>query len=314
MNPIFIVGVGRSGTSLLQSMLAAHSQVSFLPETAFIRRYIATSKLQRCIKKSSNSVAEDSLKQDSLLERLNFDLPLVGSKHNSDIDYQFYIKLQNLGMKQSKKERFGDKDPRLIEFLPTVHHYFPKGYVVNIVRDPRDVLCSKKKAAWSAGRSTMFYSFANRVQLKMATQLGTKLFGKNYIEIVYEDLIKNPKQVLKTLCAQLELNYEEGLLDFGAQAKKLVSETEKSWKKETYGPLLSDNSDKWKKQLTAEEIALTELSCRGAFNIGNYRTSESSQQLSLMAKFKVYSQYVIILSLTPVYVAYRLCFQKWALK
>lgn len=41
MAELFIVGVGRSGTSLLQSMLAAHPEIAMLPETGFFRRYCA---------------------------------------------------------------------------------------------------------------------------------------------------------------------------------------------------------------------------------------------------------------------------------
>ena len=44
IRPIFIVGVGRSGTSLLQSMLHAHPYISFLPETHFFRHYVARPK------------------------------------------------------------------------------------------------------------------------------------------------------------------------------------------------------------------------------------------------------------------------------
>ena len=43
---IFIVGVGRSGTSLLQSMFASHPEVKFIPETAFIRRYVLNGELE----------------------------------------------------------------------------------------------------------------------------------------------------------------------------------------------------------------------------------------------------------------------------
>jgi len=37
---IFIVGVGRSGTSLLQSMLNAHPEIVSTPETHFLRKYV----------------------------------------------------------------------------------------------------------------------------------------------------------------------------------------------------------------------------------------------------------------------------------
>ena len=42
LDPIFIIGVGRSGTSLLQSMLNSHSKIAFTPETHFIRSYMSS--------------------------------------------------------------------------------------------------------------------------------------------------------------------------------------------------------------------------------------------------------------------------------
>ena len=37
---IFIIGVGRSGTTLLQSMLHSHSEIHFSPETHFVKRFL----------------------------------------------------------------------------------------------------------------------------------------------------------------------------------------------------------------------------------------------------------------------------------
>jgi hypothetical protein len=310
MPPIFIVGVGRSGTSLLQSMLASHSELSFLPETAFIRRYIVKNKLQKCIAKLGIIAAQKLIKEDQVLSRMNFEIPIPSESSGNMADFDYYASLQQYGMAESEKVRFGDKDPRLIEYLPTLHSYFPKAYVVNIVRDPRDVLSSKKNAAWSAGRSTLFYAFANRVQLRIARNLGSKLFGKRYVEIVYEDLIRDPEVQLKSLCSKLELTYEESLLDFGKQAKKLVSKAEESWKKETFGPLLSDNADKWKKELSLKEVALTELSCSDAFKIGGYNSSGAINDISLISNLGVYFSYGVIIVLTPVYSVFRYFSQK----
>ncbi len=310
ISPIFIVGVGRSGTSLLQSMLASHSKLSFLPETAFIRRFISNNKLQRCINKYGLGAAKTIIQEDQALSRIGFDMPILRESSESTVDFDYYVTMQQYGMKANGGKRFGDKDPRLIEYLPTLYSYFPKAYVVNIVRDPRDVLSSKKKAAWSAGRNTLFYAFANRAQLRVARNLGAKLFGKRYIEIVYEELIKEPQTQLKNLCEKLELTYEDNLLNFGKQAKKLVSKTEESWKKETFGPLLSDNTDKWKKQLNHKEVALTELSCADAFKIGGYRNSRAINKLSFFTKIGVYFSYGVIAALTPVYLTFRYLSQK----
>jgi hypothetical protein len=47
---VFIVGVGRSGTSLLHSMLNAHTRVCFPPEINFIRRFLATPQLEETLR------------------------------------------------------------------------------------------------------------------------------------------------------------------------------------------------------------------------------------------------------------------------
>ena len=39
-NHIFVVGVGRSGTSLLQSMLDSHPEMKFLPENFYLRNHL----------------------------------------------------------------------------------------------------------------------------------------------------------------------------------------------------------------------------------------------------------------------------------
>lgn len=310
MSPLFIVGVGRSGTSLLQSMLAAHSQLSFLPETAFIRKFIVRKKIQSTVIKKGSSFAKELVARDETLSRVDFNFNNFIDSTKDNIDLECYLAMQGQEMERSGKLRFGDKDPRLIEYLPTVKLCFPDAYIVNIVRDPRDVLSSKKKAAWSAGRSLLFYTFANRVQLKIARLLGRKLFGERYIEIIYEDLISEPEVNLKNLCTKLNLSFEPELLEFGEQAKKLVSDSEISWKKETFGPLLSNNFNKWKKQLNKNEIALTELSCSDAFAIGGYEKSETINELPFVSKVVVYLSYILIICATPLYTSLRYLSQK----
>ena len=310
MKPIFIVGVGRSGTSLLQSMLASHSELSFLPETAFIRRYIAKNKLSDEIKNNGVDGALECLKKDDVISRINFDFNIEPNFNEITIDLDCYEAMQLNGMHKQKKTRFGDKDPRLIEYLPTLKYAYPDAFVINIIRDPRDVLCSKKKAAWSTGRSTLFYSFANHVQIKMSQIYGEKLFGDRYIEIIYEDLIDKPESTLKTLCNKLNLSFESRLLNFSSQAQKLVSKDEVSWKKETFGPLLSNNSNKWKTELSKNELALTELSCDLAINLGSYKKSDVFSKLKLKSKISCYFQNIIIKLITPVYIYYRIYTQK----
>jgi len=123
---LFIIGVGRSGTSLLQSMFAAHPNVGFLPESAFLRRYVYRGNLHSAYGLGGKKAVIKILEQDEKFARTG---------------------LNNLWI--------GDKDPRLVEFLPLVKTLFPDAHVIQVIRDPRDVLVSKKKAAWSKDKLTV---------------------------------------------------------------------------------------------------------------------------------------------------------------
>jgi len=71
---IFIIGVGRSGTTLLQVMLNSHSKIAFLPETHFFRFYISNPKLRiYYLVKGYNWLKLKLLNDDNLL-RLNLNL------------------------------------------------------------------------------------------------------------------------------------------------------------------------------------------------------------------------------------------------
>jgi len=66
---IFIIGLGRSGTSLLQSILNAHSEIAFLPETHFLRKYVFPGKL----KNKSDVEIKTILKNDEHYKRAGID-------------------------------------------------------------------------------------------------------------------------------------------------------------------------------------------------------------------------------------------------
>jgi len=279
MKILFIVGVGRSGTSLLQSMFASNPFVSFISETGFIRRYLTKGVLEKLYVKRGMSGATLHLAQDKAFNRTGLDAEvLLGEaiKSRGLLDRAVYVKILN-AYNADNAVYVGDKDPRLIEFLPLLASLFDCVEVLNIIRDPRDVLLSKKKAAWSAHGHVWKHIFANRMQLSLGRYWGPRLFYGNYHEVIYEDLISDPNTVLSQLCVKIGIPYDSAMLSFGIAAKTLTSDSELSWKKETFGPLLSNNKEKWRIGLSSKEIALTELCCRDAFAAGGYQLDEHNR-------------------------------------
>jgi hypothetical protein len=234
---IFVVGVGRSGTSLLQSMLATNSEILALPETSFLRRYVLSGKFD-C----------SSVKDDKHLERLpDFKRKLlkhINSDKNTDICKVYIDYISSL-----KSDFVLDKDPRLVEYSRPLLLKLADAKVVHIFRDPRDVLASKKLAAWSSGRSLISYLVASIVQLREAL-IVEKRYPDFFYSIKYEDLLKNPGSELKMVCEFLNISYELGMLEHTQAATELVYNDELSWKKETLKPINQNNTNKWNKTLT----------------------------------------------------------------
>lgn len=304
---VFIVGVGRSGTSLVQSMLAAHPRVACLPETAFIRRMIFSGYLQSIYQKHGEKAASKTLAKDDYFARTGLEATKVVARaagRGRLLDAAMY---REMLASYSGEDRTwaGDKDPRTVEFLPLLAAVLPNVHVIHVFRDPRDVLASKKKAAWSKKGHVWKHVFANRVQFAIGSRLGPKLFGKKYHEICYEELLFAPEKVLSGLCRDLGLEYDQKILSFGDAAKKLVADKEISWKKETLGPLLTENREKWKKELHPREVMLTELCCGQAMSRGGYKKDQRQHRLNLKDRFWVQAGRLLIGLGTWPYILYR---------
>lgn len=260
------------------------------------------------VRHSGEKSVSDTLNNDKYFKRTGVPVSqlLPGVQRKGQLlDLIIYRELLNQ-YATSSGDVVGDKDPRLIEWLPALARAFEgEVHVLNIIRDPRDVLVSKKKAAWSRKGAIWKHIFVNRVQLSLGRIEGRKSFGERYREITYEDLIAQPEAVLRDLCAFVGVPFQKSMLSFGKAARKLVSKDEISWKKETFGPLLNDNKDKWRTELSPKEIRLTELCCSEAMAIGSYQPAKFERGFSLKEWLWVAAGALVIRTATKPYIIYR---------
>lgn len=286
---IFIVGVGRSGTSLLQSMLHAHPNISFLPEIHFFRRYIASTysrfKYEKLgVKKFQSKIADDNEFERAGMSANNVLEPFMDGGQKFDL-VRVYNRLLNLYRARKGVDAVGVKDPRLIDYLPQVKQAFPGANILHIIRDPRDVVLSRMNANWSAGRPDWLHALTYRAQIKRGHTIGGRLFGAQYMEVHYEELLAEPERILQDLAEHLGVPYSNDMLAFQSSAEELVHESEYSWKKETMGPLLRDNSGKWREGLSGWQVCLTEQICNKAFECFGYERATCPKELSYTQKF-----------------------------
>lgn len=231
-----------------------------LPETGFIRRYVFTRKLSGLYRRKGKGPVLRTLSEDDRLSRLNFDFEETVNQIETtamEVDIERYLYTVLSDAHCNGCNWIGDKDPRLIEIADSDITLIRDSYHLIIERDPRDVLASRKKAAWSRGRIMIMHLVAMRIQFK-GLEKAKKASCPGVISVRYENLISNPESVLTSVCENLGLEFDTSMLNFSRESAKLVNQHELQWKKETMGPLLRDNSGRWVENLNQLEVLVVE--------------------------------------------------------
>jgi hypothetical protein len=297
---IFIVGVGRSGTSLLQSMLNAHPEIVSTPETHFLKNYVFPNMKNNLLLDSNIFLRKIQI--DKSLNRIPIPInDILYSKSKVDL-LAFYKKMFKVYSEKKNKTFLVDKDPGNINYIKELNEIFPHSKIIHVYRDPRDIVLSKTKAAWSKRRPYWLHALIGQYQLKIGRRNGIKYFSKNnqYIEIQYENLLESPEDTLRLISNFIGIEFDLSMLSFSNSAKELVNENELQWKKETLKPLMKNNTNKWKLSLTNFQAALIEQFSSEYFNQLEY-SKEAIKKISLIDKIAIYFLSILNLFVTIFY-------------
>lgn len=263
---IFIVGVARSGTTLLRLMLDAHPRLAIPPETHFIPKVV------KAVDEGRDPLAEITAHRrwpdfglDAIELRRRFERhrPLTAS----DALREFF----GLYASQHGKERWGDKSTNYIRRMPMISRVLPEARFVHLIRDGRDVALSQ--VAVHFGPSTVEEAAEKwRSEIAKARKRGPKL--PHYIELRYEDVIADPEPVLRRICEATDLDWDEAMLSYKDRAGERIAEIVRDFDRpEGEGvpasvraahqanvskPLQADRAARWRSEMGAEDVAAFE--------------------------------------------------------
>jgi hypothetical protein len=217
----FIVGVGRSGTTLLRMMLDAHSQLAIPPETHFIPEVAdacrAGGENSRDafirVLLSSRRWTDFQLDPDEFRRRINALAPFdIGAALRAF--YQLYA--ERFG-----KSRWGDKTPTYLTQMQLIGELLPEASFIHLIRDGRDVALSVKDL-WFGPRSITDAAETWVGRIRSARKQAAKL--SSYMEVRYEDLVRDAEPVLKRICQFVDLPWEPQLLQYHQGAEERLAE------------------------------------------------------------------------------------------
>jgi hypothetical protein len=216
--PVMVLGVSRSGTTLLKEMLDSHSQLAIPTESYFIpqlwdrhsRRFDPDAFVKDVGRLTR--VKEWGVTPDDVRQRLpGYSTAADGIR----AIYRSYADARG-------KSRYGDKTPSYMQSLDLLGRVFPDAQYVHLVRDGRDAgpsfLDMRRKPRFNLARPRGLGSFASqwKREVESARELGRRLGQERYHELRYEDLVREPKAELRRVASFLELDFEPGMLAYHA--------------------------------------------------------------------------------------------------
>ena len=213
--PVIVLGVGRSGTTLLRVMLDRSSELAIPYETFFVpqlaHRHGKRPKLDSFLDDLGRlrTLYDWGISPDDVRPRLR-----EGMTTSEAIAAIFETYAERQG-----KPRWGDKTPLYMQQLPLLERLFPDAIWVHLVRDGRDAALSFLELpegfsgkTWALPRTVPQFAARWRTEILAARKLG-RHSGSRYLELRYEDLVAEPEPNLQLVCEHASLTWEPGMLD-----------------------------------------------------------------------------------------------------
>jgi hypothetical protein len=219
--PVLVLGVRRSGTTLLRLILDRSPAIAIPDESHFV---------PQLAHRHSTPVRVDEFVED--LRRIptlvSWGLtaqevaPLLhpGLTTGEAIGAVFSAYAAKHG-----KPRWGDKTPAYMRYLSLLERLFPDALYIHLVRDGRDCALSflqmpdeSATRTWAHPERAAGFACQWACEIRDAQALGRRVGGSRYVEVRYEDLVSDPAAVVEGVCAFAALPFEPGMLEPGEVA------------------------------------------------------------------------------------------------
>lgn len=299
--PIFIVGAGRSGTTLLRSLLSAHSRIAVTPETHYMKWIERHGAL--CDQEQNFSELWEAYMETWRFKSLGVEPArcgeLAGELGDISCRNAFLAMLAAYGERLGKA-RVGEKSPSHARYLEQLFEWYPDARVIFMQRDPRAVIASKLKNLWVTREITPLSIRAGVLvgsrmhvvaresdawALVYETHLPRWQDDPRVLVVAYESLVHNPEPEFRKVCELLEEPFEPEVFTnrtsetVAMPAARAPDLDLKAWNKEhnekTLRPITTASLDKWKSELSATEAAMIEGVCEKGMAQTGYNPSVS---------------------------------------
>jgi hypothetical protein len=216
----FIVGVTRSGTTLLRLMLDAHPDLAIPPETHFVPSLIKQTRKRGVSCEEAHAIVtghrqwgDFNLDSAELLNRYCA-LDRIDPETTIRAFFELYAEREG-------KPRWGDKTPNYVRRMTQIENWIPEARFIHMIRDGRDAALSRFKRVLKDPPPMEVVAERWMRKISEAREAGREL---EYIEVQYEELVRDTETQLRRIADFIELPWDDSMLRYYERAEERLAE------------------------------------------------------------------------------------------
>ncbi len=263
IQPIQIIGTQRSGSNLLRLMLNQFDEITAPHPPHILQRFMPLLPLYGDLERASNfyTLVDDVC---TLVERnpvpwtgIKFQRYEIIERCKSHSLIDIFKVIYDLKAESENAAYWVCKSMANVKYAAELETSGMKMRYIHLYRDGRDVACSFKKAV--VGEKHV-YHIANQwsSNQEACLELQRSIEEDRFLKISYENLLHHSKREMKRISSFLNISLTKEVFDFyNSVESKNTAVAGKMWENVSR-PILKDNTNKYKTELTPFEIAVFE--------------------------------------------------------
>jgi hypothetical protein len=207
-DPIFVVGLPRSGSTLIEQILASHSRVEGTQELSELQRIVLEVSERQSTRydPSSRTVRKDNSYPGVLAEIAPEDFRVLGERYITDT--RAY---------RTRKPFFIDKMPNNFRHIGLIRLILPKAKIIDVRREPMACCLSNLKQLFASGQE-FSYSISDiaryyRTYLELMRHWDTVL-PRWVLRVSYEDVVEDLAGNIERILDFCGLAFEPACVEF----------------------------------------------------------------------------------------------------
>ncbi len=276
----FVVGCGRSGTTVLRLMLNAHPDLAVPPESHFLRypaehpRGVTPSKLI-AVALSSDRFADWGVDAETVRSHTASRPPRTLAEA-ADLVFSTYAWAHG-------KRRWGDKTPPYVTCMEGLAAILPDARFIHLIRDGRDVALSFSSVPFGPPKDSVSQAYYWLRHVSSGRNAGAGLGSRRYLEVRYEDLIDHPEANLRAVCDFIELPFADVMLRYQDTVSEALPAERRVHHLNADKPIVRGIRD-WRRSMPSEDVAAFEAVAGGLLASFGYEVSGEPRPRGIEAR------------------------------